>query len=268
MSKLKLIGLLTAVVISVSLYGCGDTHVVVNNEQPNNQKTNTNIEEFIISDGWHVIDSKTYYYRNNNKLIGWFKDDNGAEHYTDSNGVLVTDTAVDGKHLDKNGFVKKLSSSFNTQSNNDFTYKTYRNKKYGFSIDYPSFYKICTSNDAEDGVMLSSDEGNSTEFTVYGIDNTRFKTVEESYNNSCSWIGSNMQNVYKQLFSDGFVISYDYYDDFTDRKLVYYQCTMFNNGKENIFTIIYPKAEENFYDNIVTHIYHSFNTPGLGVSHP
>lgn len=268
----KIISLLTATVIITSLTGCGDTKVVIENDQVSSKTNNTNANESAqksdISDGWHVIDGKTYYYKNNSKVIGWFKDDNGAQHYASNDGILVTDRVVDQKHLDKNGFVKKITTDSVAQNGSNFTYKTYTNTKFDFSIDYPSFYKICTSNDDEDEVMLSADEGNSTEFIVSGFNTTKYKTAEECYKDACSFIGDGVTNVYKQPLNNGFVISYDYYDEYVKKEFVYYECVMFKDGTENMFSIIYPKSEGKFYDDIITHIYHSFKTPGLGVSHP
>lgn len=279
--------LLTVSMLSVSmlLSSCsGISKVNMGKEET----SSTQETESKTADGWQEEDGSKYYYKNNTKQTGWLQlgdqwyylgndgkmrtgwivDDNDKWRYMNEDGTMATNTTIDGRYINKYGEIQDSpaqaaqnnaasGNSGEGNSSSGVSYQNYKNGRYGFSIDYPTYFRVDMVPDNGDGVRLVSDDG--AQISVSGINNVLNQTVSDCYNYSLSQINSSVS--YQSCSGNKYVISYK------ESGFIYYHCSVVGTGSINSLTIRYPVDKKEYYDDIVTNIYNSFNTPGVGEYH-
>lgn len=135
----------------------------------------------------------------------------------------------------------------------DFSYKKYYNSRFGYSIEYPSFLVNEMGSQNNSGVVLSNDN-NSVKLTLWADNNALFLTLREVYDNALS---EEINVTYSNLGNKSYVISGEEGD------YVYYKNQVVGEGSMNGFMIKYPKRDEEFFDDIVTKLYNTFNAPNV-----
>lgn len=153
---------------------------------------------------------------------------------------------------------QNIKSSENNDENNNITYKTYTNKRFLYSIDYPS--KLMRGNGGEDGSgMEFKNDDVMVTLGVSGINNATFETAEQNYNEMLNHL--KVQPSYKHLESNSYTLSWDENGMISYR---YFVDGNIHNGSFNDFTFKYPAK---YYDQVVVKIRNSFKTPGIDTSH-
>lgn len=128
-------------------------------------------------------------------------------------------------------------------------YFTYRNFYGDFSVDVPTFLEEETS-DSTAAYYVSADGRVTMDINSWPAGDV-FNNVDELYNHVKSGIIYEIN--YDRKKDNWFVLSGE------DSDVVYYQYHIFTtDGLECSFILTYPKAREKEFDEIVTHIYHSF----------
>lgn len=141
---------------------------------------------------------------------------------------------------------QKKTSGIDTKN---VQYFTYRNAYGGFSVDVPTFLKK-ESSDSYSAYYVSADGSVTMDIGCWEAGNV-FSGVNALYNHIKSGIAYDIG--YDRKKDNWFVISGE------DGGVVYYQYHILKpNGMACHFIITYPKTLEKEFDEIVTHIYHSF----------
>ncbi|GAA0069618.1 hypothetical protein UT300003_11410 [Clostridium sardiniense] len=130
-------------------------------------------------------------------------------------------------------------------------FKTYKNERYGFSINYPSFlveYKPSTNND---GVLFKNKDG-TEELIVFGYNNIENKSLKETYDEEVSLINDIK---YRSMGDNWYVISWE------EDGSIYYKKVVAGKRSTNIFSYKYPSNKKKLYDLIIEEGIRSFKTP-------
>ena len=128
-------------------------------------------------------------------------------------------------------------------------YFTYRNAYGDFSVDVPTFLEE-ESSDSYSAYYVSADGSVTMDIGCWEAGNV-FHGVNALYDHIKSGIAYDIN--YDRKKDNWFVISGE------DSGVIYYQYHILRpNGMECHFILTYPKAREKEFDEIVTHIYHSF----------
>lgn len=172
------------------------------------------------------------------------------ENDKNNNISLETNKEEIAADNNKDDYVPKLDI---VNDYSDFSYKKYYNSRFGYSIEYPSFLINEMGCQNNSGVTLSNDN-NSVRLNLWANNNALFLTLQEVYNNA---LNEAVNVTYKSLGSKSFVISGE------DGDYIYYMNEVVGEGSMNGFSIRYPKKDEKFFDDIVTKLYNTFNTPGV-----
>ena len=136
------------------------------------------------------------------------------------------------------------------------TYKTYENTQFGFSVDIPDFLKAEQSEYGDSGTTFVSEDGR-TFITVYGsyspVEIYDFPTLEQIYADELDRIG--YEPDYKTKKDNWFVISWE-----EDTVINYKKYFLNSDLSESVLFMSYPKSEEKFFDEIITHVSKSFKS--------
>jgi len=133
--------------------------------------------------------------------------------------------------------------------------KTYHNKRFGYSITYPSnlLYPQGESDNG-DGQKFLTKEGD-TLLLVYGTHNIDNQTIEERYHfDSRGNTKDNPKKVvtYRILKANWFVVS-----GYLSGK-IFYQKTILSNEHFKTFYFEYPEAKKQTYDPLIKQLVSSF----------
>lgn len=145
----------------------------------------------------------------------------------------------------------------NIGKRDEFEYLTYENTRFGYSIDYPSYFIKGEEPVNNDGLIFTSPDS-SAKLTVYGSNNVFFWTIEQAYENVLKEVKNPSYHVLRESW---FVVSW------AENGKIYYRQTFLGEGSENTFIFEYPKAEAEYYDSMVSHIQASFISRGTEWSH-
>lgn len=141
--------------------------------------------------------------------------------------------------------------------NQKVTYKVYGNGRFGFSIEYPSTFKVKLIPANDDGRIFASQDGKA-ELTVSGINNILNETPTSAYN---SLLKEHKNASYKKRGGNWFVLSW------IEGNKIVYEKQVVGTGSINTFVIKYPLNQNKYYDPIVAHLDASFKTPGIKDCH-
>ncbi len=141
---------------------------------------------------------------------------------------------------------EKKTSGMNLKNVQYFTYRNF----YGdFSVDVPTFLEE-EASDSTAAYYVSADGSITMDINSWPAGDV-FNNADELYDHVKSGIAYEIG--YDRKKDNWFVISGE------DSGVVYYQYHVFTtDGLECSFILTYPKALEKEFDDIVTHIYHSF----------
>lgn len=168
----------------------------------------------------------------------------------DTTNKVDTITSEGSESVTNNEYTPKLEI---TNDYGDFNYKTYYNSRFGYSIEYPSFLVNEMGSQNNSGVVLSN-ENNTVKLTLWADNNALFLTLQEVYDNA---LAESVNVTYSNLGSKSYVVSGE------EGEYVYYKNQVVGEGSMNGFMIRYPKKDEEFFDDIVTKLYNTFNAPNV-----
>lgn len=138
---------------------------------------------------------------------------------------------------------------------------TYRNDRYGTTIDYPDVFKMQPPPDADDGRIFKSADG--AEFTVSAAYNTLDFTVATYRDFIVKNLDPGSTITYETRGKNWFVISG------TRADRIFYERHLLSHGLQMTEDLVmsYPAAAKPTYDAIVSRMAKSFR-PGKGFQSP
>lgn len=137
------------------------------------------------------------------------------------------------------------SSSQNLGQDKIIGYKTYKNGRYGFSIDYPRNFISSKPPANGDGLLFNSPDG-QVQLVVSGGNNSG-STIKDYFLNTPKG-----KIAYSNTGDNWFVVTWEEND-----KIVY--CKMFvGSNSHNSFIFTYPKNKKDQYDEVVTNLEKTF----------
>jgi hypothetical protein len=287
MNKGIIIGGALATVV-ISSCAVGGAILAAKMESNNNTPVQSNVKVTAeeVKEGWIKENDSWHFYKNNVLQVDWVKDKNSwyylgddgkmrtgwiknkdQWYYLNTDGTMATNTTVDGCYLNSNGLIEDTPtkakqsnqvSDDNSNNNSNITYKTYTNKRFLFSIDYPSNLQFMGGGANGGGADFKSADGR-LELGASGNNNAIFQTIEYYYNQSLQYI--NVTPSYSHLGKNSYTLSWE-----KDGKITY---EYFILGKEsfNRFGFTYPASEKDYFKPVVERMYNSFKTPGIDSGH-
>jgi hypothetical protein len=133
-------------------------------------------------------------------------------------------------------------------SSQDQGYKTYKNYRFGYSIDYPGdFIRSVTAGNG-DGIELTSPDKKAN-LTVFGGNNSE-ENIKEFYDSDIANIKGELG--YTVLKSSWYAITWK------GNGKINYEKMFVGLGSHNGFIISYPEDQKPQYDDIVTKLEASF----------
>lgn len=134
-----------------------------------------------------------------------------------------------------------------------YTYNKYKNPRFGYSIEYPSFLTEVSESKNGDGVVLK-DKDNSVVVILSGFNNEKHKTAEEFYN---EYLKNTTGIVNKKIVDNFFMITAE------NEKITCYIYEIVGEGSVNTFVVGYPKEEQKEFEKIINQMKKSFETPQI-----
>ncbi|WP_459482603.1 hypothetical protein [Clostridium saccharoperbutylacetonicum] len=256
-------------IVPVSSCAVGGAVLATKMESNNNTPVQSNVKVTAeeVKEGWVKDKNSWYYLGDNGKMrTGWIKNKYQWYHLN-TDGTMATNTTVDGCYLNSNGLIEDTPtkakqsnrvSDDNSNNNSNVTYKTYTNKRFLFSFDYPSNLQFMGRGANGGGADFKSADGR-LELGASGMNNAIFQTVEYYYNQSLEY--EKVTPSYSHLGKNYYTLSWE-----KDGKITY---EYFILGKKsfNRFGFTYPASEKDYFKPVVERIYSSFKTPGIDSSH-
>jgi hypothetical protein len=129
------------------------------------------------------------------------------------------------------------------------TYDTYKNDRFGFSIQYPSDLTVGSPPANGDGMNFYNEE---LEITVFGSHNSMDESIESIYQQAINNI--EVPIAYDRLADHWFVLSY------VENGLIIYEKFFYGDNVFNRFIITYPENKQDVYGPVTTHISDTFIT--------
>lgn len=285
MNKGTIIGSVSATFIVLSC-AIGGAVFAINTDSSNTStpksaaKTATEEVKKEVKVGWNQENGSWYSYKNNEKQTEWVKDNNSwyylgndgkmrtgwiknkdQWYYLNGDGTMATNVTIDGCYLNNEGLIeetptkpKQSSKSSETNTNDNITYKTYTNERFGFSINYPSNLIPGNSPTNGDGLEFKSADCRVT-LGVWGSYNALSKTIEDSYSAKINSLP--VKPAYTHLNSNSYILSWE------ENGIIHYSYSILGKSCFNGFSFTYPASEKDYYSNVVDRIYSSFKTPRL-----
>ncbi len=130
-------------------------------------------------------------------------------------------------------------------------YKTYRNARFAYSINYPSSLLIPQGESTNgDGQKFASKDGRA-ELIVYGSNNALDQTLQQAFDEAKGASGNRVVT-YQTMKHDWFVVSG------TEGGKIFYQKTYLRGGVFKTMRIEYDEQLKTTYDAITTRVSLSF----------
>lgn len=178
------------------------------------------------------------------------------ENITETQLAVLNDMIEDAKAKQKQGEKEKQSEEPNqkepstSEQTGNFTYNTYTNSRFGFTVQYPTTFiqgPLPTNNDGRD---FSNGEANILAYAGHINVLEDNEIIETYYNRALEAAPGSIS--YKQLGNDWYVISYKVGNDTVYEKAII--------GESIISTVIitYPSSKQNYYEPMVTQIAKTF----------
>ncbi|MFP3126814.1 hypothetical protein OH784_29935 [Ectobacillus funiculus] len=165
---------------------------------------------------------------------------------------IIEDATKKKEEKDKQVEAKKQEETSRQEQMKSFSYNTYTNTRFGFSVEYPTTFTQGpepTNNDGrefynEDSTIIAS----GSHINVLE-DN---ETIETYYNRALENISNSI--AYKRLGSDWYVISYK------DGSNTVYEKAIIGEDIISRVVITYPSSKQGYYESMVTRISSTFKS--------
>ncbi|MBB6446745.1 tetratricopeptide (TPR) repeat protein [Bacillus benzoevorans] len=135
----------------------------------------------------------------------------------------------------------------------DFTYQTYTNSRFGFSVQHPATFSMGEPPANNDGRKFSNGEASIKAYASHINVIEENETIETYYNQALGDTAGPIS--YQRLGDDWYVISY------TNGGNTIYEKAKMGKGIINTFIIEYPANKQSLYGPMVDHISKTFK-PG------
>jgi hypothetical protein len=140
-----------------------------------------------------------------------------------------------------------LEGGHSFPGNQRFTYRTYSNARYGFSIAYPAGLLLPQGESTNgDGQKFTSKDGSAT-LLAFGS-----QRLDKSLRDEFESAQENRTVTYKVLKTDMFVVSG------TENGKIFYQKTLLRDDVFKTFIIEYDSGARNTFDAVTTRVARSF----------
>ena len=174
-----------------------------------------------------------------------------------------TQESLEQKGSDDTSDIKKPSSNpgeetVNSAQTESFTYHTYTNTRYGFTVEYPTTFTQGEAPTNNDGRNFYNGEANITASGSHINVIEDNETIETYYNQALEYITGNIS--YQRLGSDWYVISY------TDGSNIVYEKSIIGTDIISNLVISYPSNKQDYYGPMVTRISGTFEGGETGLS--
>jgi hypothetical protein len=133
-------------------------------------------------------------------------------------------------------------------------FRTYKNARFGFSIDYPQFFIAKRPPENGDGIELASTDGRA--ILVASGSNSSGLDLTTSFNTAVQSVKGELG--YHTKGRNWFVVTWE------DGDTLGYQKTFLGPASENSFTFTFPASQRADYDQVVTKVEKSFRAGDLG----
>lgn len=130
-------------------------------------------------------------------------------------------------------------------------YETYKNGRFGYSIDYPSNFVLVNSAANGDGIRLVSPDKEGI-LTVAGGNNVTMK-IKDLYDLDIKHVKG--ETGYNVLENSYYVLTWK------ENEKINYEKMFVGTGSHNGFTFSYPEDQKSQYDDVITKLEASFQ-PG------
>ncbi|WP_216830581.1 hypothetical protein [Alkalihalobacterium elongatum] len=130
------------------------------------------------------------------------------------------------------------------------SYQTYKNERFGFSIQYPSDLTMAPPPTNDDGRRFYNDELEVVAFGGHTNVIDMDETIETYYYDDLNRISGSIG--YQRMTEDWYVISYN------QNGTIVYKKFFFNDSTFNTFIISYPASKQARYGPITEHIANTF----------
>jgi hypothetical protein len=174
---------------------------------------------------------------------------------TDTETCDVTwDTSANTNNLGVfcyNGFCNKYHRTVTYNlSIKEITYTNYENARFGFNIDYPTYFSNVTESQNGDGISCTAIDGSS--FKVWSGYNINKFSVKESMD----FTKLDNKNVisYEYVGSDFYTLSWE------ENGVIVYEYYLVGSNQISGFQLHYSKNDIEKYKDIITHIINSFTS--------
>lgn len=138
-------------------------------------------------------------------------------------------------------------------------FKTYKNERFGFVIDYPSKFIKDTPPEEGYGIKLCSEDKKAI-LTATGKENIFGEALAELYQKDINYIESITTMDYKASSNNWYVVSWVYGGE------IFYKRVYVGDGAINTMLIRYPESEGHMYNHLVEHISPAFKPGNLSGS--
>ena len=142
--------------------------------------------------------------------------------------------------------------------NDNEGYWNYYNSRYGFNVNYPSYFSRANPPINGDGQQFYSPD-EKIEITVYGCNVYDETTIEDEYNNLLNEITDGVS--FNKLADEWFVVSW------IDEGFIYYQKTFSGEGSQNTLIARYQEEIKEEGNHIVEKMEASFKPGNLDDCH-
>ena len=153
---------------------------------------------------------------------------------------------------DAHSKAKPAESEQNQKEN--FSYQTYTNTRFGFTVEYPTTFTVGPAPTNNDGRTFYNEE---FEMVAYGSHINTFEqneTIETYYNRALGDASGPI--AYKRLANDWYTISYTTGDN------IVYEKAIINEGVIFTLNMTYPTSQKRKYDKMVTRVAKTFTAGG------
>ena len=128
------------------------------------------------------------------------------------------------------------------------TYSKYKNSRYGYSVSYPTFLKVRSVAENEDGIVCASEDGEVV-MNVYGTHYFENKSDYYEYQKANAYF-----DVTYSVFKDTWFVLSGYDEDY----IVYEKHFLNSDNTENTFSLRYPADRKEEFDPIVNYMVKNF----------
>ena len=178
----------------------------------------------------------------------------GAAIYIDETNIIRKSApVVNRSDYDKPASRQSSKVSATAAANPEPGFVTYRNARFGFTIEYPQSFAAKQQPENGDGISLVSSD-RAASLVVAGGNNDGF-TLGEYYEMSLKSLGEKGRLGYRKIGGSWFVITWQ------DGNTLGYQKMFVGKGSQNSFTFTFPEGQRAEYEEVTTRIEKSFK-PG------